>query len=93
MLRERLRPNQSQTGTGSFFASLQDSFNKTFIVEDRYKLVLEGLWTTIVISMLSLFFGSLLGAPNLCHAQVPVKDRIRTGDCLYSIDSGGANSS
>lgn len=54
--------NQSQTGTGSFFASLQDSFNKTFIVEDRYKLVLEGLWTTIVISMLSLFFGSLLGA-------------------------------
>lgn len=54
--------NQSQTGTGSFFASLQDSFNKTFIVEDRYKLVLEGLWTTIVISMLSLFFGSFLGA-------------------------------
>ncbi|WP_373482961.1 ABC transporter permease subunit [Acetobacterium sp.] len=54
--------NQSQTGTGGFFASLQDSFNKTFIVEDRYKLVLEGLWTTIVISMLSLLFGSFLGA-------------------------------
>jgi polar amino acid transport system substrate-binding protein len=32
--------NQSQTGTAGFFASLQDSFNKTFIVEDRYKLVL-----------------------------------------------------
>lgn len=47
---------------GGFFASLQDSYNKTFIVEDRYKLVLEGLWTTIVISMLSLLFGSFLGA-------------------------------
>lgn len=45
-----------------FFSSLQDSFNKTFIVEDRYKLVLQGLWTTIVISMLSLLFGSILGA-------------------------------
>ncbi|AFA49948.1 ABC transporter permease subunit [Acetobacterium woodii] len=47
---------------GGFFASLQESFNKTFIVEDRYKLVLEGLWTTIVISLLSLLFGSILGA-------------------------------
>ncbi len=45
-----------------FFTSLQDSFNKTFVVEDRYKLILQGLWTTIVISMLSLLFGSVLGA-------------------------------
>lgn len=43
-------------------ASLGDSFNKTFIVEDRYKLILQGLWTTIIISMLSLLFGSILGA-------------------------------
>ncbi len=59
---------QNKAYTGStvaktgFFASLQESFNKTFIVEDRYKLVLEGLWTTIVISLLSLLFGSILGA-------------------------------
>nr|WP_320024326.1 ABC transporter permease subunit [uncultured Acetobacterium sp.] len=46
----------------AFFGSIQESYNKTFIVEDRYKLVLEGLWTTIVISMLSLLFGSILGA-------------------------------
>lgn len=59
---ETVIANQGETGTGGFFSSLQDSFNKTFIVEDRYKLVLEGLWTTIVISMLSLLFGSFLGA-------------------------------
>ncbi|OXS26743.1 MAG: hypothetical protein BI182_03275 [Acetobacterium sp. MES1] len=43
-------------------ASLGESFNKTFVVEDRYQLILEGLSTTIVISLLSLLFGSLLGA-------------------------------
>lgn len=41
--------NQSQTGGGGFFVSLQDSFNQTFIVEDRYKLILEGLWTTLAM--------------------------------------------
>ncbi len=41
---------------------LRDSFHKTFVVEDRYKLILQGLWTTIVISMLSVLFGSLMGA-------------------------------
>jgi polar amino acid transport system substrate-binding protein len=43
-------------------ASLKDSFTRTFITEDRYKLILQGLWITIVISVLSLLFGSLLGA-------------------------------
>ncbi len=53
---------ENQTTVAGIWGSLQESFNKTFIVEDRYKLVLEGLWTTIVISMLSLLFGSILGA-------------------------------
>ncbi len=42
--------------------SLKDSFYRTFIVEDRYKLILQGLWTTVVISILSVVLGSLLGA-------------------------------
>lgn len=46
----------------AFVTSLGASFNRTFIVEDRYLLILEGLWTTIVISLLSLLFGSVLGA-------------------------------
>ena len=56
--------NASSSGNGltAFFGSIQESYNKTFVVEDRYKLILEGLWTTIVISMLSLLFGSMLGA-------------------------------
>lgn len=65
VVRNKAYTGSTAAGTsaiGSFFASLQESFNKTFIVEDRYQLVLEGLWTTIVISLLSLVFGSILGA-------------------------------
>ena len=44
---------ENQTAVTGIFGSLQDSFNKTFIVEDRYQLILQGLWTTVVISLLS----------------------------------------
>ena len=56
--------NSSEGGSflAAGFASLEDSFVKNFIVEDRYKLILQGLWTTIMISVLSVLFGSLLGA-------------------------------
>ncbi|OPY66040.1 MAG: Octopine transport system permease protein OccM [Syntrophorhabdaceae bacterium PtaU1.Bin034] len=49
------------------------SFRRTFIAEDRYKLVLRGLWVTIVISILSAIFGTLLGF-GVC-----VMRRARTG--------------
>jgi len=51
-------------GTASddtFLSSLKDSFHKTFLVEDRYKMILQGLWVTIIISLLSVLLGSLLG--------------------------------
>ena len=45
----------------SFFSSLKDSFDKTFIREDRYKLFIEGIVTTLIIVVLSILFGTLLG--------------------------------
>ncbi|MCQ2458240.1 MAG: ABC transporter permease subunit [Clostridia bacterium] len=44
-----------------FFTSLKDSFVSTFIRENRWQLLLQGLWTTMVISLLSGIFGTLLG--------------------------------
>lgn len=41
---------------------IKDGFNSNFIVEDRWKMIAEGLWTTILISLMSLIFGTLLGA-------------------------------
>lgn len=45
----------------SFFASLKASFYKNFIREDRYKMVLEGVGVTILITVLSAILGTLLG--------------------------------
>ncbi len=46
--------------TTSFFASIKESFNKNFIREDRYKLILEGIGTTCIITALSVLVGSVL---------------------------------
>ena len=46
---------------GSFWSRLRESFRRTFLVEDRYKLVLRGLGVTIVISLFSAIIGTLLG--------------------------------
>ncbi len=50
-----------QTAGGGFRADLLRSFERTFVVEDRYKLVLQGLWVTVIISVLSAVFGTILG--------------------------------
>jgi len=52
--------NQEQSNT-SFFTNLINSFNKTFIRDDRYKMFLEGAANTLLISALSVIFGSLFG--------------------------------
>ena len=47
-------------GTG-FFAGLTSSFEKTFIRENRWQLILEGLGVTLLISLLSAVLGTLFG--------------------------------
>ena len=44
-----------------FFTSLKNSFVSTFIKESRWQLLLEGLGTTLCISLLSGVLGTLLG--------------------------------
>ena len=45
----------------NFFDSIMASFNRTFIVENRWKLILDGLWVTILISACAGVGGLLLG--------------------------------
>ena len=45
----------------SFLDSVRDSFEKTFIRENRWKLFLEGIGTTMLITVLSILFGTALG--------------------------------
>ena len=44
-----------------FFAGLEDSFRSTFVVEGRWRLILQGLGVTILISVFSGIFGLCLG--------------------------------
>ena len=46
---------------GNFFASIAESFEKTFIRENRWKMFLEGIGTTLLITFLSVIFGTVLG--------------------------------
>ena len=44
-----------------FLEGLKNSFTKTFIRDDRWKMFLQGAGTTLLISGLSILFGTILG--------------------------------
>ena len=54
-------PGDGSGSSGGFLSSLKESFYKTFIREDRWKLFAEGIVTTLLITLLSIVFGTLLG--------------------------------
>ena len=54
-------PNSNEKSIG-FLEEIKDSFYGTFITENRWKLAAEGLWTTIVISVLSYILATMCGA-------------------------------
>ena len=50
--------NESKT---SFFDRIKESFNKTFIKENRWLLIFKGLGVTLLISFSSAILGTILG--------------------------------
>jgi len=52
--------NTEAEAAPGFFESISDSFEKNFIREDRWKLILDGIGTTCLITVLSAVFGSIL---------------------------------
>ena len=58
----------------SFWSGIRQSFNKTFVREGRWKLFLEGIGNTMLITLLSLLFGTALGFVvfMLCRNGNPV---------------------
>jgi len=46
----------------SFFQSIGDGFYNNIIVEDRYLLIVDGIGTTALISVLAILLGTILGA-------------------------------
>ena len=50
-----------QDGHTSFWDSIRASFNRTFIRENRWQLFGTGIGTTMLITLLSILFGTVLG--------------------------------
>ena len=55
------KADENSEETGSFWDELKEDFNKTFIREDRWKMIVSGVGVTMLISISSAIAGSLLG--------------------------------
>ena len=53
---------ETSVASVGFFSSIADSFQSNIIQENRYLLILDGLKTTVIISVQASVFGTLLGA-------------------------------
>lgn len=56
----RKESSGSSVSEKSFWEELKSSFNKNFVREDRWKLILQGIGTTCLITLLSVLFGTVL---------------------------------
>lgn len=55
-------PAAPPAATPGWLDNLASSINATFVIESRWKLVLQGLWVTTLVSLFATVLGSLLGA-------------------------------
>ncbi|MBQ8110392.1 MAG: transporter substrate-binding domain-containing protein, partial [Clostridia bacterium] len=55
------REGEAQAAGESFLDSVASSFNRTFIREERWRLFTDGVATTLLITLLTILFGTLLG--------------------------------
>jgi His/Glu/Gln/Arg/opine family amino acid ABC transporter permease subunit len=68
--------------TKSWSAELADRIHSNLWQENRYLLILDGLKTTLIISVLSLLLGTLLGAA-VCYLRMSSRPLLRRPAQLY----------
>ena len=78
MVRRVNAQGAAQGGLGSFLASIPASFEKTFIRENRWQFFLQGIGTTMLITVLSILFGTAVGFVTflLCRNGNPIANGI-----------------
>ena len=69
-----------------FWGGIKSSFHKTFIREGRWRLFSDGVLTTLLITLLSILFGTLMGFAlfMLCRNGNPVTNLV-TRFCLWLV--------
>lgn len=66
----------------SFWAGVARSFHSNIIREDRYLMLLSGLWVTMVLSILSSAFGTVLGA-LICFMRMSSRKWLQVPARIY----------
>ncbi len=79
-------PGTGSATVHSIQEGIRDSFYKTFIREGRWKLFADGVRTTMLITLLSILFGTILGFAlfMLCRNGNPAANRI-TRFCMWLV--------
>ena len=73
---------QAAGKTLSFWARTVDSFKINILQENRYHLILDGLTTTVIISILATIFGTLLGG-LICFMRMSERKILNTPARIY----------
>ena len=76
----RAKPDGNE-GAAGFFSELKQSFDRTFIKENRYRLIISGLGITVMLSLLSCLFGLLFG---FCLCMIR-RSRFRPGQTFAAM--------
>lgn len=86
VLKTKEQQTDPDTKGASFWDDIASSFDKTFLREERWKLFVDGVVTTLVITLLSILFGTLFGFAifMLCQRGNPVVNMI-TRFCLWLV--------
>ncbi len=81
-----VRAVKGQVQKEAFWDSVKKSFEKTFIQEERWKMFLAGFGTTLLITVLSILFGTALGFGVflLCRGGNPLANGL-TRLCLWLV--------
>ena len=81
-----VRAVSKQEEAPTFVDQIQSGIEKTFIREDRWKLFIDGVITTLIITVLSILFGTILGfiVFMLCRNGNPLANGI-TRFCLWLV--------
>ena len=62
-------PSKMQSEKKDFFKKIGESFHNNLVQENRYKLVLDGLAVTVIISLLAAILGTVL-AGGVCFMRM-----------------------
>ena len=79
--------DESYTSEEGFFAGIIEDFEKTFIRESRWKLIVEGIGVTMLISVCSILLGTLFGFGLYMLGRSDIKAIERTTKAVAKVYS------